>query len=125
MSEETSPTPTDTTPERKTPSLFRNYLSLFGAAVVAASLASIVLLFLVELSVGTENPYLGIFTYVILPGFLITGLLTVFVGMHFERRRRRRLAPGEFPAYPSLDLNDPRRRRSFFIFLGLTFIFVF
>jgi nitrate/TMAO reductase-like tetraheme cytochrome c subunit len=125
MSEATTPTPPDTPPAQKAPGLFRNYLSFFGAAIVAASLASIVLLFLIELSVGTENPYLGIFTYVILPGFLIFGLLTVFAGMHFERRRRRRLAPGEFPAYPSLDLNDPRRRRSFFVFLGLTFIFVF
>src|SRR5205085_1151191 len=125
MSEETSPTPTDTTPERKTPSLFRNYLSLFGAAIVAASLASIVLLFLIELSVGTENPYLGIFTYVILPGFLIFGIVTILAGMYFERRRRRRLAPGEIPAYPSLDLNDPRRRRTFFALLGVAFIFVF
>ncbi|PYS98375.1 MAG: hypothetical protein DMF65_10355, partial [Acidobacteria bacterium] len=125
MSEETSPTPTDTTRERKTPSLFRNYLSLFGAAIVAASLASIVLLFLIELSVGTENPYLGIFTYVILPGFLIFGIVTILAGMYFERRRRRRLAPGEIPAYPSLDLNDPRRRRTFFALLGVAFVFVF
>ena len=125
MSEETSSTPTDTAPERKTPSLFRNYLSLFGAAIVAASLASIVLLFLIELSVGTENPYLGIFTYVILPGFLIFGIVTILAGMYFERRRRRRLAPGEIPAYPSLDLNDPRRRRSFFALLGVVFVFVF
>src|SRR5437763_1145224 len=125
MSEETSHTTPDTTPERKTPGLFRNYVSLFGAAIVAASLASIVLLFLIELSVGTENPYLGIFTYVILPGFLIFGIVTILAGMFFERRRRRRLAPGEIPAYPSLDLNDPRRRRTFFALLGVAFVFVF
>ena len=120
----------DATPEeaakgRRVPGLFRNYVSFFGAAIVAASLASIILLFLIELTTGTDNPYLGIVTYVMLPGALIFGLLTVFVGMHFERRRRRRLAPGEMPAYPSLDLNDPRRRRSFATFLSLTFIFVF
>src|SRR5207248_1294202 len=92
MSEETSHTPTGATPERKTPSLFRNYLSLFGAAIVAASLASIVLLFLIELSVGTENPYLGIFTYVILPGFLIFGIVTILAGMYFVRRSRRSIA---------------------------------
>jgi hypothetical protein len=118
-------TPKEAATGRKVPGLFRNYVSFFGAAIVAASLASIILLFLIELTTGTNNPYLGIVTYVMLPGALITGLLTVFVGMHFERRRRRRLAPGEIPAYPSLDLNDPRRRRSFATFLSLTFIFIF
>jgi nitrate/TMAO reductase-like tetraheme cytochrome c subunit len=111
--------------EQKHPGLFRNYVSFFGAAIVAASLASIILLFLIELTSGTDNPYLGIVTYVMLPGALITGLLTIFVGMYFERRRRRRLAPGEIPAYPSLDLNDPRRRRTFLTFLAVTFIFIF
>ena len=42
-----------------------------------------------------------------------------------ERRRRRTLSPSEIAAYPRLDLNDPRRRRAFFVFLGLAFIFVF
>src|SRR5205085_3945889 len=44
----------------KTPSLFRNYTSFTGAAIVAASLTSIVLLFLIELTSADTNPYLGI-----------------------------------------------------------------
>jgi nitrate/TMAO reductase-like tetraheme cytochrome c subunit len=124
MSEGTPDVSPDALTERKRPSLFRNYISFFGAAIVAASLSSIILLFLIELTSGGENPYLGIVTYVMLPGALITGLVIVFAGMHFERRRRRRLAPGEIPVYPSLDLNDPRRRRAFSTFLTVTFIFI-
>lgn len=113
------------TPAQKIPSLFRNYTSLTGTAIAVASFASIVLLFLLELSGGNSSPYLGIFTYIIFPSVLVFGLFVVPVGMFIERHRRRRLAPGEIAAYPKLDLNDPARRRLFLIFLGASFLFVF
>ena len=108
----------------KTPSLFRNYISFVGAAIVFAMLASILLLFLIEVTAAADNPYLGILTYVILPSILAFGLLVIFVGMLFERRRRRRFAPSQITAYPVLDLNDPRRRRAFFAFLTISFLFI-
>jgi hypothetical protein len=46
----------------KAPTLFRNYVSFAGAVIVAASLASIVLLFLIEITKAADNPYLGILT---------------------------------------------------------------
>jgi hypothetical protein len=109
----------------KVPSLFRNYISFAGAAIVFASLTSIVLLFLLEITGATDNPYLGIFAYILLPAIMVFGLVIVFAGMLWERRRRRRLSHAEILAYPMLDLNNPRSRRSFLVFLGLTFIFVF
>lgn len=112
-------------PVPKAPSLFRNYISLAGAAIVVASFSSILLLFLIEVTGSTDNPYLGIFTYIIFPAILVFGLLIILIGMLMERRRRRRLSPSEITAYPMLDLNDPRRRRAFFVFLGLTFLFIF
>lgn len=112
-------------PVRKVPSLFRNYISLGGAAIVFASLASIILLFLIELTSSTDNPYLGIVTYIILPAILIFGLFVILAGIVLERRRRRRLSDEEITAYPMLDLNDPRRRRALFVFIGFTFIFIF
>lgn len=112
-------------PEVKKPSLLRNYVSFIGMAIVFASFASIVLLFLLETSAAANNPYLGIFTYILFPAIMIFGLLVVFLGTVRERRRRRQVSPTEVAAYPVLDLNDPHRRRSFFVFLGLSFIFVF
>lgn len=108
----------------KAPSLFRNYLSLIGAAIAVASFTSTVLLFLIDLTAGTNNPYLGIFAYILFPAILIFGLSIVLAGMLIERRRRRRLSPTEMPSYPTLDLNDPRRRRAFFVFLGFAFLFI-
>src|ERR1043165_4956112 len=77
----------------KPPRLFRNFISFVGAAIVIASLVSIVLLFLIEITSNGENPYLGILTYIIFPSILMFGLFVVVVGMVLERRRRRRGAP--------------------------------
>ena len=117
----------DAQAEPKVPSLFRNYVSLAGAAIAIASFVCIVLLFLIEALGGGEshNPYIGIFTYIIFPSILSFGLIIIAVGMLVERRRRRKFSASEIAAYPILDLNDPRRRRSFFAFLGVSFLFIF
>ena len=108
----------------KTPSIFRNYISLVGAAIVIASLVSVVLLFLIEITSRGDNPYLGILTYIVFPSILMFGLVVVILGAFRERRRRRRASPTEIAAYPSLNLNDPRARRAVFAFLCVTFLFI-
>jgi len=117
MSEETEPV-------QKTPSLFHNYISLVGTAIVMACLASILLLFLIEITGTRSTPYIGIFAWVILPSILVFGLIVIAIGMLIERRRRRSLSHSEIATYPTIDLNDPRKRRFFLIFISLTFVFV-
>src|SRR6478672_5711746 len=114
----------DEEPVRKTPRLLRNYISFVGVAIVIASLASVCLLFLIEITSKQENPYLGILTYIIFPSILIFGLVVVVVGMIVERRRRRRAAPSDILAYPRLDLNDRHARHAFFTFLFVSFLFI-
>jgi nitrate/TMAO reductase-like tetraheme cytochrome c subunit len=114
----------DEQPNLKPPSLFRNYVSFAGAAITIASLVSVVLLFLIELTATAENPYIGILTYIIFPSFLVFGLFVIAAGMLLERRRRRRNAPTEIMPYPRLDLNDPHARRAFLIFISITFVFI-
>lgn len=110
----------------KAPPLFRNYTSFVGTAIALASFTCILLLFLIEVSGrGAHNPYLGIFAYIMFPSVMMFGLLLVPAGMLLERRRRRRLSPEEIAAYPTFDLNDPRRRRNFLIFLAVTVVFIF
>jgi nitrate/TMAO reductase-like tetraheme cytochrome c subunit len=105
-------------------SLFRNYISLIGSAVALACLASILLLFLIEITGRRNSPYIGIFAWVIIPSILVVSLIGVVAGLLRERRRRRSVTADGALAYPSIDLNDPQRRKFFLIFLVITFLFV-
>ena len=104
--------------------LIKNYVSFVGMVIMFTSLACILLLFFIDFTQRSENPYFGIVTYIILPGFLILGVLIIVVGMILERRRRRLSPSSEISAYPKIDLNDPRQRRISLILLVATFLFV-
>ncbi|HEX5600942.1 MAG TPA: cytochrome c3 family protein [Pyrinomonadaceae bacterium] len=114
----------DSTPRTSLPSLTRNYVSFVGMVIAFTSLACIILLFLIDFTQQTENPYFGIVTYILLPGFLILGLFIVIVGMIRERRRRRLNPTSDLAAYPKIDLNDARQRRVATFLLIFTFLFV-
>ncbi len=131
MSEDQEPVEVETEEEPKSesviykvPSLWQNYITLFGGVIAVASIISIILLFLIELSSKTEHSYLGILIYILLPGMMMVGFAVMIVGMVFEWRRRRTLSPEQIAAYPILDLSGPRRRRLFFTFLGAAFVFI-
>ena len=110
---------------QKLPSLFHNYISFVGAALAVASVCSIVLLVLIDLTGKTKTAYLGIFAYVLMPGILILALLIICVGILWERRRRRRFSAEEIARFPRIDFNNAHSRSVFFGFLGLSTIFVF
>lgn len=109
----------------KVPSLFQNYVSLGGMSVVLASLTSIVLLVLIQLTNVDTTPYMGILTYILLPAGLTFGIFIIFAGALIERWCRRKLSPEEIAAYPILDLSGPRRRRKFLLFIFFTVLFLF
>jgi nitrate/TMAO reductase-like tetraheme cytochrome c subunit len=108
------------TPHR--PSLLRNWMSLTGLVVVIGSLFSFFLLFMLDAVAHFSNPYLGILTYVIAPGFLISGLLLTVVGMLRERRKRG--GTGSLLPVVQVDLSRPRDRRRMAIFLTGAVIFL-
>lgn len=125
MSEPNIEEPKDTSgSDTKRPSLLRNYISFVGMAIIVASLTSTTLLFLIEITSPVENAYMGILTYIIFPSVMIFGIFVAILGMIIERRRRRRDKPHTIMAYPKLDLNDPRSRRTFMAFLIVTFVFI-
>jgi nitrate/TMAO reductase-like tetraheme cytochrome c subunit len=102
----------------------KNWLSLFGSIVAAASFFAVLCLMAMDFFAGFANPYMGVLTYLISPGFLVLGLFLILVGVALERRRRRRLAPGEVPQFPHIDLNVPSQRRAFIAVVAGAFVFL-
>src|ERR1051325_6159313 len=90
---------------RRVSGLLRNYISLSGMAIPVASIISIFFLLFAEFIGRTDNPYLGIFAYILFPAFLILGLIVMTIGAFVERRGRLKTGSLETDAYPSIDLN--------------------
>lgn len=107
------------------PSLMRNYISFVGIAIAAASFTSFVLLFMIELTGETDNPYTDLVTFIFVPSVLVFGLFLIALGALIERRRRRGKSPEDIAPFPIIDLNDPKRRRTLIVFGCLSFAFLF
>jgi hypothetical protein len=107
----------------KPPGLFRNPISLVGAALAVVSAANILFLVFIDYISARPSPYIGIFAYMIMPAIMIVGLLVIPIGMWIERGRRVRGLPS-MPRYPKIDLNDRRQRSAFAFFISLAVVFV-
>ena len=92
--------------------VFRNWLSLTGLLILVSSLFAFVLLFLLDFLSHSANPYIGLLTYVVVPGFLGLGFFLAVLGVVLRRRKARKL--GEIIPTFQVDLARPRDRR----FLG-------
>ncbi len=94
-------------------------MSLTGTALVVGSLTLIVTLFVVQ-SLGLRGgAYLGIITFVVLPMFLLAGLILIPVGISRDRKRLASQAEEMAAAFPILDLNQENTRK--FLALGIVF----
>ena len=118
MSSESAPTPA---PVRRS-SVFRNWLSLTGLVVVVGSLFSFFLLLLLDALAHFANPYVGILTYLVAPGFLVIGLFLALLGA-FLRHRQILKTSGPLPPL-RIDLTRPRDRRLFGFFLAGSVLFL-
>jgi nitrate/TMAO reductase-like tetraheme cytochrome c subunit len=93
--------------------LYRNAVSYFGALIVVFSSALILLALIAGFTLSSPGPYLGIFTYLVFPGFLGSGVVLILGGMRWEAGRRRKRNTDKALPYPILDLNDSASRKRF------------
>lgn len=101
---------------------FNNWISAAGGVLSVAALFSFALLVWMDFTQGEKNPYLGIFTYIVAPMFLIAGLVTVFVGAWAQRRWA--LKHTATPDRWRLDFSNASHRRYIAIFGSGAAIFV-
>jgi len=102
----------------------KNWLSLTGVIIALTALFMILFLFIVASVVRTELVYLGLVTYILLPAVMIVGLLLIPAGMVRELKREKRAGEHPKAGWPKIDLDEPRHRHAFFIFVVGTAIFV-
>lgn len=104
-------------PERlptKPRSNFNNWISAIGAVLAVGALFSFLFLVWMDLTGKGNNPYLGIFTYVVAPGFLIAGLAVMFFGAWAQRRWA--IKHTNMPDKWRLDLSTAGHRRLVLLF---------
>lgn len=95
--------------QKRFPQYVYNPITLIGAAISIVSSGLILFLFILDLFSAEENTYMGILTYIIIPSFLIVGLLLIAYGILRERKRQRQGKTRE-RRLPVIDLNDPKKR---------------
>ncbi len=102
--------------------LASNPVSLLGIAATIVSLANILFLFLIDLLSERPSPYVGILAYMVMPAFLILGVVLIMVGAW--RERHRQVTEAALPRYPRIDLNDPDQRSLVAFFATFLIVFV-
>lgn len=107
-------------------SIWQNVWSITGAGIAILATLFFISFQLVELASPTSNPYVGIWTFLVLPALLVFGLLLIPFGYLVERARRRRLHPEvkDWPRLPHFNPDNPQHMRGLVIFALGTLIVV-
>src|SRR3569833_40760 len=100
---------------------FRNWMSQAGAVLTAGSFFSFLLLFVLDSLAHFSNPYVGILTYMVAPGFGAMGIFLIILGLWIARRRIAR--NGGMPAM-RIDLSRPRDRKMLALFVAGAVVFL-
>jgi NapC/NirT cytochrome c family, N-terminal region len=90
--------------------LSSNPLSLIGVVLVTSATVLWVFLLPTLLRNETNNPYVGIPAFLLLPGVFVGGLILIPIGIVLRRRSRRRQGL-EAGGIPALRLDSPELRR--------------
>ncbi len=110
--------------KNKLPSSFYNPITLVGAFIAVLNFGLILFLIVLDALASENNPYLGIITFIILPSFLVFGLLLIAYGIY---RENKKIQSGEKKRIlPTIDFNNPKHRLGFTIFsVGTVLLLLF
>lgn len=100
-----------------------NPISLAGSALTSVTAFLFLLLFSIHIvSEHGASPYLGILTFLILPGLFLLGLSLIPLGLWRARKRRLQALAEDDPAveFAVLDFNRPSTRKAALVFLAAT-----
>lgn len=96
---------------KKLPAVYYNTTSMIGMTIATVAFSMILFLFILTAFSGASNPYMGLITFIALPGVLLFGLLIALFGVRRALKRARAGQPeGKLPV---IDFNDFRQRYAF------------
>ena len=109
----------------KLPKSYYNITSFIGTIIAGISLFLIILFSVVGYFYQDTSTYLGLFIFIILPVFLIIGLIIIPIGMSIEvKRRKKRELDYIKKGWPIIDLNVSRYRNAILVFsIGTILLF--
>ena len=107
----------------KLPHSTHNWLTIAGAIISLISFFLIIFLFLITIAFNQGGSYLGLVIYILLPAFLVFGLILIPIGM-FIKYKKDKKQKKDTTTWPIIDFNDQRKRNAFFIFIFGTAIFI-
>jgi len=107
------------------PPSFYNILSYIGAAIAAISTFMFIFLFVLASIARLEKAYVGIVLFIVIPAFIILGLLIIPLGMYLKVRKEKRRGLHPSRELPVLNLNIPSQRNAVIIFTLGTLVFLF
>ncbi len=93
--------------------------------IASINFLMIIVLFLISTIFNKSNTNLGLFIYIVLPGFLLLGLLMIPAGILISRRKRLASTPTEKKRLPTIDLNNPKHSKAFIGFTIVTLVILF
>jgi nitrate/TMAO reductase-like tetraheme cytochrome c subunit len=98
------------------PKSAKNLITIAGTTIAIISFLLIALLFVISTLFESNNSFLGIFIYMVLPALMVLGLILIPIGMIRAKIKEKRKAV-DAPDYPLLDFNKPSTRNAAIIFL--------
>ena len=93
---------------------WRNKLTYVGSSLAIIALIFILSFLFFQLIAAHPSPYIGLFTFLVLPGLLVIGLILMSVGLVVTRRRLKQQLGQDAAVFylPHIDLNEPHHRRA-------------
>ncbi|MFA6923266.1 MAG: NapC/NirT family cytochrome c [Bacteroidales bacterium] len=107
----------------KLPQSYFNYISFLGTIIALIAWISFIFLIVMVDVFNSGNVYSELFTYLVVPVFLVLGFILIFFGMFLKRRRDRRGLKGTDDKL-IINLKDNRKRNAILIFTSITVLFV-
>jgi hypothetical protein len=104
--------------------VYNNWISYLGSIIAALTGLLILILLGINIFANIENPYIGIYVYMVLPPIFVIGLLLIPIGMYRSWRRWQKEGEIPYTKWPYIDLNKRSHRYATFSFVLITAVFI-